>query len=228
MHLQSLLQTMFIINFHANLSMRTNPCKYHAFVAFRRTPAGLHCVSDALLFASYGCTDAARRSKKPRRRRKSRHQDLQEGARNTAHHALSCKSLYQGTQFHLPLLRIMPLSAARQTMFIINCHVNLSMCTKPRKHHALVAFRRPPEGLHCPSGALFFGIVGHGRCRQTLKEASPRVGERKQADLHARTRHTALPNGFLVSAPRHGATPLCGTPRRKKKSERKGQREREI
>ena len=82
----------------------------------------------------------------------------------------SCES-----RLRLPHALQIHLQSLLQTISLINFHENMSMCTNPRKYHALVALRRPPESLHCPSDALFFGISGLGRAGWRLKEASPRV-----------------------------------------------------
>ena len=118
-----------------------------------------------------------------------RHQDLQEGARNTARSVLSCKSLYQGTKFHAPLLRMTTSSTARTPNSSAkpppnNLHHQLSFKSEPVHDtlvnmDALVAFRGPPDRRSLPFRCPLLRVCWLDRLlAQTLKEASPKARQK--------------------------------------------------
>ena len=159
--------------------MCTNAPQNNALVSLRNPPEGLRCPADALFFAFFASsvwTDPTRDSKKARRGRKSRQEDLQEGARNTALSVLSCKSLHQYNKIQVSILRMttsptyrtpfqIQLQSIIQTSFPFNFGENMTTCTNPGNKQAVVALRRPPDCLRWPSDALFFGVCGLGRSR---------------------------------------------------------------
>ena len=190
-HLQSLLQTIFIINYHSSLSLCTTPREHGCFGGppgpSRKAFIALQMPSSSRLLAGpIAGTDAQRSLAEGETKR---HQELREGARNTARSVLSCKSLYQGTKFHAPLLRMTTSSTARTPNSSAkpppnNLHHQLSFKSEPVhgtlvNMDALVAFRGPPERRSLPFRCPLLRVCWLDRLlAQTLKEASPKARQK--------------------------------------------------
>ena len=72
-------------------------------------------------------------------------------------------------------------------MLIIDVHANLCMCTNPRKYHAFVAL---PKGFIGMSDVLLC-VFRLERCRQTLKDGSPKAKKRRHEDIRQAARNTS-------------------------------------